>query len=572
MRFMVNRPITIVVGLLGILGMMPVGASADVTALTTNPFAPRGTALAIPVRIDGARVPDALFVTLEDGRRLEARLARVERRAARAARHWTDEPRELQLTPLERGKPIKPSATPEDVRFLLLAPLPADADGSIRLGRQTLQPVWLDPPTSEYAEPIAFDRRHDRPDTTTPFAYWRWSVLADRRRLAPPPPTMYEPIARLWARHEAGLWAAGLARLAAPHPGIANACRDILTQTCSDDGHRFAAWLADPARTAELLDLLLDPSRTVEQIARDALAWADGIDMTMYWPEDDGINRVRIVIVNATPESKPARLEWAGVVDDLPTAAEVPPFSLRAVTVDRPELPIPGPIRGGLDPALDSEMLFVTFNGRTRTIAFAPRLTPVTPPGLYIVPFRPPLTLAAVQRGAQRDIPLTHRTGAHLRRADRRWELFVECRRPGIAATEAPATLDDVTSPAALAGTESIIVDLRTPTFNPDAPWHRTLLAIPEDGWHRLFDGVHDGTLRIHRDPATTTDTRWTCRIVLPESWRSPVPGVPTLLRLVRTHGDHEGVETTDLPTAPWRSTEATMPLDLTRWRDLPRR
>ncbi|MCA9296390.1 MAG: hypothetical protein KC983_07725, partial [Phycisphaerales bacterium] len=550
----------------------PVRPAASVRAAVLRPFAPRGTALAIPAVIHaGARIPDQLQLVLDDGRRLEARLAAISTRPAALTRQWSEDARQLKLTALRPG-----DIPPANSRLLILAPLPADATGSIRFGDQVLTPIWLDVPapttTPAAGTPMPMTARDDRPDAASPFEYWRWVLLADRLGERPPEANYPDPVARLWARHEAGLWSAGLARLAGPHPGIANACRDLLTQTCSDGDHDFAAWIADPALISELLELLLDQTRDIGRISRDALAWSDGIDPIFLWPEDDGAAYVRLAIVNPGPEPTTAQMQWDRERDQAPLAYEVAARSLGSVRIRRPDLPERGPVDTQADPATEPETLFVTINGREHRVTFAPRRIELHPPGLYVMPFRPPLTLGEVRSRRQRDVPASHQTGAHLRRAMRRWEIFIECERPLAARPTGERSLERLREPMDIEQLETVTVELIAPSFDDADSMNRTVLTVPETGWHRIFTGAQDGTLRIHRSAAGTELPRWSCRIVLPEAWLSPAPAFPTQIRIWRSHADHGGIESTSLPTAPWRSATSSLSVDLTQWPDLPAR
>jgi hypothetical protein len=93
------------------------------------------------------------------------------------------------------------------------------------------------------------------------------------------------------------------------------------------------------------------------------------------------------------------------------------------------------------------------------------------------------------------------------------------------------------------------------------------ILTVPENGWHRIFRGDHDGTLEVHR---RSYHDRWFCRIVIPDrSLRESGEG-PARIGLVRTHGDGEAVETAPYPTLPWRLEPGRAAVSLDAWDDLP--
>ncbi|MEM7228155.1 MAG: hypothetical protein AAF432_04990 [Planctomycetota bacterium] len=537
-----------------------------VRAVTRNPIAPRGTSLAIPVVVDVNKpLPARIDLRLDDGRRLEGRLAVITAQPATSERRWTDNPRQLAIRAIRDGESFASTSS----RFLLLAPLPMDAEGPIRLGSQTLEPLWVDPPPLPDGPPMPIEARPDRPDPISPFTYWRWVLLADRLRLAAPDTSHLDTIGGLWARHEAALWQWSLNRLGEEHPGVANACRDLLTHVSTDDDVAFAAWLAQPEQTTELLELMVDQERAINRIARDVLAWTDGVDPIFMWPEDDGPSVVRIAIVNPTPRATTARIRWASEREGVPLAIELQPLSMTSFEIRRPVQPGRGVVDTGPDPATQGEVLLVSVDGRERRVGFAPRRIEVAPPGVYIAPFRPPLTLAEVQDGRQRELASTHRTGMHLRRAYRRWELFIECERPFISRGDDRA-LEKVREPSRITGLETVTVDIETPALDGTDRVRRHVLTVPETGWHRVYDGGQDGTLRIHRRDQVS-DARWSCRLVLPETWLSPTAGAPTRIRVVRTHADTSATESTSLPTAPWRDATSRWSFDLTTWADLPK-
>ena len=95
----------------------------------------------------------------------------------------------------------------------------------------------------------------------------------------------------------------------------------------------------------------------------------------------------------------------------------------------------------------------------------------------------------------------------------------------------------------------------------------RFALTIPESGAFRLFRGANDGTLEIHRRSYLD---RWYCRIVLPDNWLGSVEDPYVLIGCVRSHRNFDQVETSPSRNLPWQITPGRMPIDLSRWIDLP--
>jgi hypothetical protein len=196
--------------------------------------------------------------------------------------------------------------------------------------------------------------------------------------------------------------------------------------------------------------------------------------------------------------------------------------------------------------------------GRQRRLTFRVGDLPAGPPGFAFTPLRPPLTLAEAQAGWQRALPADRSTTARFRRLNRRWELFVECRRPDPSEpSRDPVTISGVEDAR---GVEAVAVLLGRGSTGVG-------LTVPETGWHSIFRGDHDRTLEVHR---RSYQDRWFCRIVLPDRWLQEAGEGPARIGLVRTHGDSESVETAPYPVLPWRLEPGRADISLDTWDDLP--
>jgi len=510
--------------------------------------------------------PNALGITFDDGTQVTGQVIWIHAQAPAIRRgpRWTDEASGLCVRAI--GPDDDPSGSVSGAAYLAVR-LPADGDGPLMLADHVLHPVWRDvrptPDPAFAAAPLEPAAGSDRPDPDSPFEYWRWVLLAEELDRSPPLPSRYGETGSLVAEHYADLWQIGLQRLAEHSPGVADACRDALTRICRDRETAFAAWVADPARLGTLLAVLLDFGRPAQALVSDALAWVDARPPLLLWPEGAAGEQVRLAIVNRTRKPLVARLQW-DVSADVPIAVELAPGVLTPVIADRAPLP-PSPLVGGPPEEAPRQNLRVTAGTQTVDLPFGKRRLAPVAPGVFIGPFQAPLTLAEIDAYARRPVRAEHATAAHLRRLNRRWEVFFECRRPDHGAQPDRIAADDrlqrCSDWRAARGVEAITL-LIGPDDNPSIA-----LTVPEHGWKALFRGADDGTLEIHR---RSYRDRWHCRIVLPDSWLGTTNAAEMLTGFLRTHGDSGAVETAPETSAPWRQRPSRLALDPTAWRDLP--
>lgn len=597
------------------LVIAPDGAASPVHRISTSttnpivPMTPDGGVLMLSLTAErhGDSWPRTLTVTLEDGRAITGRLAWIAPMPSRHDAGWTDSPlglsvRDIRATdrtaagtssrrePASTGEIRSRAGTP-----FLLAELPPDARGTIQLLNQTLRPRWLTISTpgqhgSEPSDMLTRARSFDRPDPDHPLEYWRWVMLADRLgKRPPPPPSDPENLTvRLAALHSAQLWQAALDRVREQSRGVADHLRDLLTRICTDDDAAvsFAAWVADPVAVNSLLNTLVDRNLDGEQLINRALEWADRHERLMVWLESAGDRYARVAIVNSSFRPQVARLRWEDP-DDIPIAVELPSGRLTRVRLERRSRG--GDLAGDDDPVPEVLRIDVAdLPGRddelTYTLVLDVPVRPALPPGVYLPPLAPALTLASVQQGRQPTAPERYATTAQIRRLQGRWELFVEAHRPvrgeereeriGTAGSgqsavgNRPLQLqgDFAGLPADVFGRDAIVIFIGEEERDGKA---HTIFAVSEQGDHQLVHGREHPTLRVHQ---RSFDDRWLCRIELPDQWLSAAMGEATHLGVMRMFpGNAAAAATSPMPAVPWRLEPGRLSFDLTRWDDVPR-
>ncbi|NNF42668.1 MAG: hypothetical protein HKN62_06415 [Phycisphaerales bacterium] len=533
-----------------VTGVAPARAETvqGIRAATSTPLAPRGGVMQIPLTAaqPGTGWPATLPLELADGVRLQGTVAWLHRTRleSAAARRWTADASGLGV------RTIAPTDDTSRVDLgspLLLVRLPPDGGGSVVFMGEPLSPRWFDPPPPATGPALKLESRPDRPDPASPLEYWRWTLLADQLGQSPPEIAFSDPAAAFLAEHYATIWRSALARLAAASPGVAAACRDQLTRIAMDGEQPFAAWVAQPAVVNDLLERCLDPDRDGDRLARAALAWSDAQSPLIAWPELVAAQEVRVAMVNQGLRPLVVRGRWTHVEEDVPIAVEIPAGQLTIVRLDRPPPPTPGLL--GEVPEEPPAVLTLTASGVPPIrLAVGPRHLEARPPGVFLTPFRAPLTLAELQAGRQRAVAANRGTIAHVRRRAGRWEIFVDCRRP------TPTTL----------GPQAEAVTLRLGP--PQTPF--ATLLVPESGVVRRLDGDETLPNSLLVERRSYTD-RWYMRMVVPDPWGGD-PGPIGLFRLGcrRQHGDGEATETAPLTGPPWRRVTGAAEIDLNRWDD----
>jgi hypothetical protein len=454
------------------LVIAPDGLASPARGISTSltnpivPMTPDGGVLMVPLTADrpGENWPRTMPVTLEDGRRITGHVAWIAPTSRRHGERWTDSPlglivRGIQPSDSTAGRSQGNAANAGQAALrsvgtpFLLAELPPDTRGTIRVLHQTLHPQWMataangEKDSNEPSDVLQRERALDRPDPEHPLEYWRWVLLADRLgKLAPPPPSRDDDVTvRLTALHTAQLWQVALSRVREHSWGVADHLRDLLTRICVDDDHgvNFAAWVADPVAINALLNLLVDDDLVGDRLVQRSLEWADAHEGLMVWLESTTDRHLHLAIVNPSFRPKVARLRW-GSPDEVSVAVELNAGHLTRVRIDRRaphterssvrpgqvnHRSIP-PAADALDDAPEPELLRIEAEDSTYALVLDVPIQQVMPPGVYLPPLSPTLTLAAIQQGQPLTAPEQYATAAHIRRLRGRWEVFVECRRP----------------------------------------------------------------------------------------------------------------------------------------------
>ena len=541
-----------------------------VRSAVVDPIAIRGGVLMVPLTAQrpGDNWPEQLTLSLSDQRTIQGTVAWVYPLPTPNRRHWTEDSRRLGVRRIE---PTDDTSFADTGTPYLLARLPSASQGRVRLQGRTLRPRWYDPPqltglmntSSADRGALELTEAADRPDPRSPFEYSRWVLLAHRLGLSPPSPLEYGEVGSMVALYYADLWRLGLSRIRSISPGTANACRDLLTQTCVDRDQTFAVWVADPIELTGLLSLLLDFTRSDRQVMRSVLAWADAKDLRLVWPQSANRDHVTVAIANPTFEPAVARFTWPGT-NQAPVATRLEGAVLTRIDVDRPARPADEPRRPAPPKAGESmpETLIVELDGRSIEVTSRRDALIARPPGIVFAPLRSPLTLAEAQTHQQLGVPPDRSTLVQLRRFNHRWEIFWECRRPPSSTSE--ADLAAIENQRDTQGIEAVTL-LIGPEETDGGP--TVVLTVPELGWRRLFVGANDGTLQIHR---RSYDDRWYCRLVMPESWMKGHSPGHVEIGFMRTHGDNNAVEAGPNTTVPWQLDPGRVAVDISSWQDVP--
>ena len=137
------------------------------------------------------------------------------------------------------GNVIRPATAADDTATLpqgepgsgpyLLLELPTDGSGDLLVGRQRIPLYWTElPPDLPFQQPgrdvtpagtMVMENAPNRPHADNAFSWWRWTLLANRLNMNPPPAPNASTVQRLLAHHIAQVWRIGLDhRLATTEP------------------------------------------------------------------------------------------------------------------------------------------------------------------------------------------------------------------------------------------------------------------------------------------------------------------------------------------------------------------
>lgn len=547
--------------------------ASDMQIIGGTPLAARGGVLMarLAPRETTTGWPATVEIALDDGTEqtaLTAHLGWIEPLAARGNLPWTwsASTRTIRTpTPTDDTSTLDPS-DPSSGPYLLVE-LPEDGTGELVFGPQRIELRWTalpeglprlqlgSPPAPERA--LEMVNAPNRPLADNAFTWWRWSLLADRMNLLPPDPPDGTPATLLLSKHIEQLWRIGFHRLAKRSRGVAAQCRDLLTDTCRDDDHEFAAWINEATPINELLGILLDPSNE-DVLAELALAWADRQMPIVAWIEQAYGSDIVLAIGNPYPTRQLAQVLWRNQ-GSVPIGATLEPGIVTRLTLPRP----PADLINTFYPELDAGDLLhlnLVIREHVMTLAFGPEAILAEPPGPLLGPLRPPMTMSAARTQNVPTEEAERTTWCQVRKMAGRWELFIECQRTGTSRGRRMSSF--LRSLDQLRGTEAVTV-LIGPPRHERAP-ARYGICIPELGDARIFLGPADDAPKIH---IRSYEDRWLARFVLPSHW-IPASGEPLLLSLIRTHEDNLDFETAPNVSVPWSMRIDPVHLDISAWND----
>lgn len=474
-------------------------------------------------------------------------------------RYWTRSPDQVEVRVI--GEAPQDAPPEQTGAVLALIELPS-VSGEVAVLGTKLDVNWLArapiPMSGAASMPWPSEPTPDLPDTSTPSEYWRWCLLAQRRGQLPPPPVGSMP-EKLWARHGAGLWLAGLERVRQSSAGTHAELVEALTSTARDPllppPGEVAAWLARPDDLRALLSVLLDSSTRNEQLAQSALSWLRSHWTVTMWVESDAGDRVSIAAVNGGAGELVLKLTWVGVPDATPVAMLLPPRTVVRQWIDRSPLPASEeviPIE-----RLRGERIQVMLGDLRKQLDVGAREYPAKPPGLSFGTFVPPLLLADAQSGRIVPLPASWRTTASLRRRQSKWEVLVECMRP--------AEVDPL-RPVFDEHADEVALDIG----DPESPM-RTV-RVTAAGRFSVEGGSDDGAAAGFM----RWSDRWRARIELPDGWfPASTAGVyglaaarPAMIGLQRTPGSDLPRQTGALALPPWAPHAPAVLIDLGAWTD----
>ncbi len=566
--------------------------------------------LIIPILLaPGVGPGDGVAVDLEDGRPLEARLARlgllavpVSREEARIGAWSSDAPAgewifevyptpvgqpprltgggwlvEVRLPPREKPRVIRIDRTPVPLIWLT-GDGEQGGDEGARLLRAAAARQWP-------AASLPASRRWLEVPALSPLSGWRAQLALGELAAADP-----DDLAEALRRQMFSRWSAAVARLAAVDaPAARELAERLLAGLRVAPGFIVPAWAPDGPELDRLLDALLDPSLTPDEVQVRARAWLGSQPRCVAWVMDDagqsdaisGDAIATLGVANLGPE--PA-LSWARA-GDAPTgrmAEELrpaPPWGFAPLAAVCPV--IPG------EPATLALPVTVRVGGSQLTIPILAAPAPVHPPGLAIGPFAADWTMPRWLAGgtlpegprqalaAAPTAALLFRTGTGAGAGggggggdggggdDAQWQIYLECGEPPATAFTAGGPGESRNTPSAPRGLVRVWIG---PYGRPAAVY-----LISSEG--ALFDQTLEsrsgpvGDLPAGRAARTVQvlreKDRWRCWVPIPAGCIGP----DGLIRLGIERIDSAGRRSA-WPRAmtPWQSEPGRASLDTRLW------
>ncbi|MBC8202085.1 MAG: hypothetical protein H8E86_08560 [Planctomycetes bacterium] len=514
-----------------------------------TPLAPRNGVLMVQLVSEnlGDGWPSTIDVTFENGTSATGYLGWIGRNKKTST--WTSSPATIRpITSIDNTSHIHPlDAITGPV---LLVELPSNMNGAIRFGGAIVDPTWVAlpnalpnlnifPASTELLQQVESDALPQ----WNALEYWRWTLIASRQGLQPPPPPSHSNVARLSALHGAQMWRIGFDALARSSRGVAAACRDLLTNIALDDGHPFACWIVQPDVLSKLLSTLTDQNATSRQITARALRWAEEQQPFLQWLEGVYGKRVSIAMTNPTLEPSLATIVWREN-DDFPIALELLATATTRAKIDR-VAPLDLSAFGPETFESSLQWLHVQMGTQRYALPIVPSEVVVLPPSILLPKLHPLWNLNSMRSGIPAQINNANATTVEVRKLLGNWELFIQCS----GNSENNTFPNDAKELSHLIGIEAItIIHGETNAF----------VSIASSG--AILGGHVPSDFKVTQ----SSDSKgWKSRIELPSEW---IVNEHFSFSIVRTHGDSLQVETAPLPCVPWNVHQKPIVLDFSAW------
>jgi hypothetical protein len=414
---------------------LAVVARAEVRVTQLEPVAAVGGVLVVPLEISDERWPTSVRFEPDDGSPpIDATVAWVGPAQPGVERSWTMSDERIEV---REAANVPSDADVRDAGVAVAAVrLPPRRAGAFRVAGARVSPRWLplaetEPDAKRPAMPMSPPPVADQPDPVAPMEWFRWWLMAEAIDARPPEPSG-SPVERLLALHRAQLWRAGLERVERTSAGVARELQSRLTAVCSERRggavRAVAAWIARADELGALLGILLDDTRTDEQVMEAALSWVRARPPVTVWIDGDDGRSVRLVALNPGDEEAVIRMEWVDAPGMPPLPLRVPARGVGRQTMERP--PALMPDLATAQSAPQAGELLLQWKDWSQRLSVPPSVVMPRPPGLSMGLLLPPLSLADAQRGRIMPPPAAFATTASVRRSQGAWEVFVECLRP----------------------------------------------------------------------------------------------------------------------------------------------
>ncbi|MEY3023071.1 MAG: hypothetical protein RIS86_2269 [Planctomycetota bacterium] len=274
------------------------------------------------------------------------------------------------------------------------------------------------------------------PDPEAPFERFRAELGARFGLWSAPAPFEDGSAAAAAARATTALWLAALGRVAEASEGAAVELAELLLARCRDEaaGGPVAAWIADPAELASILELALSPARADDVLAQAVVSWMRVRSPLVVWIEDTDAAHALLAVANPTSGDLVLRFQWL--------AEQEPPLAALLPAAEVTRIRIPRPSRARLArSAVTTELLRLEHGPHARTIAVTPAEVPAGVAGIAFAGFLRPTTLVDAATGLATSGAAAPSATASIRPRLDGWEIYLELTGlPPLAGASDPGT------------------------------------------------------------------------------------------------------------------------------------